>query len=120
MGRTGLLFLLLILTAGTAWSQGELALSTEDGPLAMKPTPPKPDAEGVYTVGMGKKVRLAFAAAGLDDGQHMKSHRLRDTFAVELLQRGVPMEEISKLLGHTSMKTTEKSMQSGSKAVKIG
>jgi integrase len=62
----------------------------------------------IFTVGMGKKVRLAFEAAGLDDGQHMKSHRLRDTFAVELLQRGVPMEEVSKLLGHTSMKTTEK------------
>lgn len=62
----------------------------------------------LFTVCMGQKVRLAFVAAGLDDGQHMKSHRLRDTFAVELLQRGVPMEEVSKLLGHTSMKTTEK------------
>jgi site-specific recombinase XerD len=38
----------------------------------------------------------------------MISHRLRDTFAVELLGNGVPMEEVSKLLGHTSIKTTEK------------
>jgi site-specific recombinase XerD len=39
----------------------------------------------------------------------MKSHRLRDTFAVDLLEKGVPLEEVSKLLGHESIKTTEKS-----------
>jgi len=39
---------------------------------------------------------------------HMVSHRLRDTFAVDLLQKGVPMEEVSKLLWHESIKTTEK------------
>jgi integrase len=36
-------------------------------------------------------------------------HCLRDTFAVDLLQKGVPLEEVSKLLGHESIKTTEKS-----------
>jgi integrase/recombinase XerD len=36
------------------------------------------------------------------------SHQLRDTFAVDLLSKGVPLEEVSKLLGHTSIKTTEK------------
>jgi hypothetical protein len=36
-------------------------------------------------------------------------HCLRDTFAVSLLQKGVPLEEVSKLLGHESIKTTEKS-----------
>jgi integrase/recombinase XerD len=35
------------------------------------------------------------------------SHRLRDTFAVDLLGKGVPLEEVSKLLGHESIKTTE-------------
>jgi integrase/recombinase XerD len=49
-----------------------------------------------------------FKAAKLDKGGNMMSHRLRDTFAVELLQKGVPLEEVSKLLGHTSIKTTEK------------
>jgi site-specific recombinase XerD len=38
----------------------------------------------------------------------MLSHRLRDTFAVDLLQKGVPLEEVSKLLGHESIKTTER------------
>jgi integrase/recombinase XerD len=36
-------------------------------------------------------------------------HCLRDTFAVEGLSAGIPLEEVSKLLGHSSVKTTEKS-----------
>jgi len=35
-------------------------------------------------------------------------HCLRDTAAVEWLSAGIPLEEVSKLLGHTSVKTTEK------------
>jgi site-specific recombinase XerD len=53
-------------------------------------------------------VRPVFEAAGLDNGGHMLSHRLRDTFAVDLLEKGVPMEEVSKLLGHESIRTTER------------
>ena len=54
-------------------------------------------------------VKPIWEAAGIEQGgQRMRSHRLRDTFAVELLIKGVPMEEVSKLLGHTSIKTTEK------------
>jgi integrase len=49
--------------------------------------------------------KRAFVAAGMPSGH---SHQLRDTFAVELLQQGIPLEEVSKLLGHTSIKTTEK------------
>jgi integrase/recombinase XerD len=50
--------------------------------------------------------KRAFKAAGMPSGH---SHQLRDTFAVGLLKKGVPLEEVSKLLGHTSIKTTEKS-----------
>jgi site-specific recombinase XerD len=49
-----------------------------------------------------------FKAAKLSSNGYMKSHRLRDTFAVDLLEKGVPLEEVSKLLGHESIKTTEK------------
>ena len=37
-----------------------------------------------------------------------KPHRLRDTFAVELLLRGVSMQDVSTLLGHSSIRTTER------------
>jgi integrase/recombinase XerD len=36
------------------------------------------------------------------------AHRFRDTFAVELLLAGVPLERVSILLGHTSIKVTER------------
>ncbi len=52
-------------------------------------------------------IRPVFEAAGIPCG-HMVSHRLRDTFAVHLLEKGVPMEEVSRALGHTSIRTTEK------------
>ena len=51
----------------------------------------------------------AFEEAKIVGKGNMRSHRLRDTFAVDLLEKGVPLEEVSKLLGHSSIKTTEKS-----------
>lgn len=53
-------------------------------------------------------LRPLFEAAQIPCEGHMLSHRLRDTFAVDLLEKGVPLEEVSKLLGHESIKTTEK------------
>lgn len=52
-----------------------------------------------------KDFRRLFLAADLGN---FASHSLRDTFSVDLLQRGVPLEEVSKLLGHSSTKVTEK------------
>ena len=49
-----------------------------------------------------------FKAAKIPNDGHMMSHRLRDTFAVDLLEKGIPLEEVSKLLGHESIKTTER------------
>lgn len=54
-------------------------------------------------------LRQLFKDAGVTSKGNMLSHRLRDTFAVDLLEKGVPLEEVSKLLGHESIKTTEKS-----------
>jgi integrase len=38
---------------------------------------------------------------------HGYAHRFRDTFSVELLLAGVPMEEVSILLGHSNIKITQ-------------
>lgn len=46
-----------------------------------------------------------FELAGIEGGH---SHRFRDTFAVELLLAGVPLETVSLLLGHSSVKVTER------------
>jgi len=50
-------------------------------------------------------LRAVFHRAGMPKGH---PHQLRDTAAVEWLNAGLPLEEVSKLLGHTSIKTTEK------------
>jgi integrase/recombinase XerD len=60
------------------------------------------------TKNWAKHLARLFDDAKITSG-HMRSHRLRDTFAVDLLQKGVPLEEVSKLLGHSSIKTTERS-----------
>jgi hypothetical protein len=44
-----------------------------------------------------------------DKGENfIVSHRLRDTFAVECLLAGVPLERVSILLGHSTVKVTER------------
>ena len=50
-------------------------------------------------------LRQVFRAAGMPEGH---PHQLRDTFAVALLEKGVPLEDVSRALGHESIKTTEK------------
>jgi integrase len=52
-----------------------------------------------------RTLKSLFARAGIVSGH---AHRFRDTFAVELLIKGVPMDAVSILLGHSSIKITEK------------
>jgi integrase len=49
--------------------------------------------------------RRLCAIAGVRGGH---PHRFRDTLAVELLLEGVPIERVSILLGHSSVKITER------------
>ena len=46
-----------------------------------------------------------YNTAGVPDAH---AHRFRDTFAVELLLSGVPLERVSVLLGHSSVRITER------------
>lgn len=52
-----------------------------------------------------RSLRRLFELANLT-GAH--AHRFRDTFAVELLLAGVTIQDVSILLGHSSVKITEK------------
>jgi integrase/recombinase XerD len=59
-----------------------------------------------------RSFRRLFALAGLEkpDGsaKHCFPHMFRDTFAVEMLLAGVPIDQVSMLLGHASVRITEK------------
>lgn len=50
-----------------------------------------------------KLVKLS-KVAGIQNGH---AHRFRDTFAVESLPAGTPLEQVGALLGHSSIKITE-------------
>lgn len=52
-----------------------------------------------------QRLKLVYEMAGVVGGH---SHRLRDTFSVDLLSRGVSLETVSRLLGHTSLRTTQR------------
>ena len=45
--------------------------------------------------------------AGIRPGQNVTPHPLRRTFGSDLLNRGLRLEVVSRLLGHTSTRTTE-------------
>ena|SRR5271157_4235020 len=56
-----------------------------------------------------RSLRKLFKLADVSDGH---AHRFRDTFAVELLLSGVPMERVSVLLGHRSIRLLRESFRS--------
>jgi integrase len=75
----------------------------------------KPNAAGYYfwsgasaittaTDNWRKRFDSVFKTAGIAGGH---PHRFRDPFAVDLLLRGVPIDQVSVLLGHSSVKITE-------------
>lgn len=53
----------------------------------------------------GRSFRRLCEKCGIENG-HL--HRLRDTFAVELLNAGTAIEVVSRLLGHASVRITER------------
>jgi site-specific recombinase XerD len=62
--------------------------------------------------GWQRSLRRLFKTVNLktedDQPKRCHPHMFRDTFAVELLLAGVPLDQVSLLLGHGSIKVTEK------------
>ena len=52
-----------------------------------------------------RSLRKIFTAAGL---KRAHPHQFRDSFAVGLLEKGVPLETVSILLGHQDIRITQK------------
>ena len=52
-----------------------------------------------------RRFQKVFETSGVQDAH---PHRFRDTFSVELLLAGVPIEDVSILLGHSSVRITER------------
>jgi site-specific recombinase XerD len=50
-------------------------------------------------------LKKVFVIAGIPDGH---SHRFRDSFAVSLLEKGVPLETVAALLGHKNILVTQR------------
>ena len=50
------------------------------------------------------RMQIIGKVAGVED---CRPHRLRDTFAVRCLLAGIPLEDVSRLLGHASTQITE-------------
>ena len=75
----------------------------------------RPDKPYYFWTGRSKRVTAAkswrkrlLRVAKEAGVKGFRSHRLRDTFAVELLLNGVAMEDVSTLLGHGSISITER------------
>ena len=75
------------------------------GVIGACPGPRQPNRSSATRV-FGALSRVVLLQAIGDIGGH--AHRFRDAFAVRLLQAGVPMERVSLLLGHRSIKVTER------------
>jgi len=58
-----------------------------------------------YINNVTRSFKTACKRAGID---HLRFHDLRHTAATRLVESGIPLHTVSKLLGHTSVRTTER------------
>lgn len=70
--------------------------------------PHQPFSHGCKWQSMARMFDMELKRVGEAIGQDgLRSHRLRNSFAVNALNRGVELADVSKWLGHKSIKTTE-------------
>jgi integrase len=73
-------------------------------PFAYRPTA-KEDETDYLAQAVYERMQEIGKRAGVED---CRPHRWRDTFAVNCLQKGMALEDVSKLLGHGSVAVTER------------
>ena len=66
--------------------------------------------------GIQHAIKTAAKRAGLDKEVHV--HTLRHSFATHLLENGVDIRKIQKLLGHSNLQTTQIYTQVSSEEIK--
>lgn len=73
------------------------------------PTEIKPKSESVFRVYCNKVTNRTLKQIGQQSGIQKKltCHVARHTFATVSITLGIPIEVVSKLLGHTNLKTTQ-------------
>lgn len=75
----------------------------------------KPKQLGIS--GIGRIFHLAGDKAGVSN---VHPHRFRRTFATTLVKRGMPLEQVSKLLGHEQLETTTIYVSVSEEAIEYG
>lgn len=68
-------------------------------------------------VSIRKVIRVLVKKAGID--KSISAHSLRHTFATRMLQQGVDIVTISKLLGHSNLETTKKYLHISDVAIEM-
>jgi len=115
------------------WAEAEEVRVKLEEALGNIPPGPKPNPRYFFWSGNGdpksavadwqRSYRRLFKLANIKkpDGEEKRCHphMFRDTFAVEMLLAGVPIDQVSLLLGHSSVKITEKSYSPFVKARQI-
>lgn len=66
--------------------------------------------------GVGTMIREAGRRAGVENTH---PHRLRRTMATRLVRKGMPIEQVSKLLGHTSLTVTMRYVETDKELLKL-
>lgn len=89
-----------------AYLSNELKTAIDECKWYSHELPFRPSLKGIHYLAneVYERMKTIGDRCGIDD---CRPHRLRDTFAVRMLLRGLDLHDVSRLLGHSSVKVTE-------------
>lgn len=83
------------------WRAAQAAAEPEGGPLLVRP-----GGRALTRDTISYRVNRLYARAGIPKPDGEAAHALRHTYAVSMVDLGVPISEVQQLLGHESIATT--------------